>query len=72
VFICDYPAKKQNAYMALQLSHRGYVMENGMFDLESNSAKLLHDESVKKGILRHSKTACHFHFLTDFVLFSFP
>lgn len=42
---------EQNANMALQLSHRGYVMENGLIVLEGKSAELLNDENIKKAYL---------------------
>jgi branched-chain amino acid transport system ATP-binding protein len=42
---------EQNAYMALQLSHRGYVMENGTITMTDQSSKLLIDENVKKAYL---------------------
>jgi branched-chain amino acid transport system ATP-binding protein len=42
---------EQNAYMALKLSHRGYVMENGSITLEGKSNTLLTDDSVKKAYL---------------------
>ena len=42
---------EQNAYMALKLSHRSYVMENGSIALEGKSAALLTDNNVKKAYL---------------------
>ena len=42
---------EQNAYMALQLSHRGYVMENGAITITDKASKLLTDENVKKAYL---------------------
>lgn len=42
---------EQNAYMALQLSHRGYVMENGAISMTDKSSNLLIDENVKKAYL---------------------
>ena len=42
---------EQNANMALQLSHRGYVMENGLIVLEGKSVELLNDENIKKAYL---------------------
>ena len=42
---------EQNAYMALQLSHRGYVMENGAIIMTDEASKLLTDENVKKAYL---------------------
>lgn len=42
---------EQNASLALQLSHRGYVMANGAITLADESSKLLTDENVKKAYL---------------------
>jgi len=42
---------EQNAYMALKLSHRGYVMENGSIIMEGKAAALLNDDNVKKAYL---------------------
>lgn len=42
---------EQNAYLALKLSHRGYVMENGYITLEGESNTLLTDDNVKKAYL---------------------
>ena len=42
---------EQNAYMALQLSHRGYVVENGVITMTDKASKLLTDENVKKAYL---------------------
>jgi branched-chain amino acid transport system ATP-binding protein len=42
---------EQNAYMALQLSHRGYVLENGLITMEGKAAALLADENIKKAYL---------------------
>ena len=42
---------EQNAYMALQLSHRGYVMENGAITMTDKASNLLTDENVKKAYL---------------------
>ncbi len=42
---------EQNAYLALKLSHRGYVMENGFITLEGQAAALLTDNNVKKAYL---------------------
>jgi branched-chain amino acid transport system ATP-binding protein len=42
---------EQNAYMALQLAHRGYVLENGLITMEDNASALLTDENVKKAYL---------------------
>jgi len=42
---------EQNAYMALQFSHRGYVMENGTITMTDEASKLLTDENIKKAYL---------------------
>jgi branched-chain amino acid transport system ATP-binding protein len=42
---------EQNAYMALKVAHRGYVMENGRITLEGNAQNLLVNEEVKKAYL---------------------
>jgi branched-chain amino acid transport system ATP-binding protein len=42
---------EQNAFMALKLSHRAYVLESGSIVLEGPAAELLKDESVKKAYL---------------------
>ena len=42
---------EQNAYMALQLADRGYVMENGKIVLEGKTRHLMADDHVKKAYL---------------------
>jgi branched-chain amino acid transport system ATP-binding protein len=42
---------EQNAQLALQFSHRGYVLETGEIVLADASAKLLKNEQVKKAYL---------------------
>jgi branched-chain amino acid transport system ATP-binding protein len=42
---------EQNANMALQVAHRGYVMENGRITLEGTAASLLDNEEVKRAYL---------------------
>ena len=42
---------EQNANIALSMSSRGYVMENGRFVLEGGSSQLAADPSVKKAYL---------------------
>ena len=42
---------EQNAFMALKLSHRAYVLENGAITLEGRASDLLHNENVKKAYL---------------------
>jgi len=38
---------EQNVFHALEISDRGYVIENGKIIIEGNSADLLHNEDVK-------------------------
>ncbi len=42
---------EQNAYLALQLTHRGYVMETGEIAIEGTSADLLNDVRVRQAYL---------------------
>jgi len=42
---------EQNANLALQVAHRGYVMENGRITLSDSSQNLLANENVKKAYL---------------------
>ena len=42
---------EQNAQIALQFSHRGYVIETGMISIEDKSKKLLENDKVKKAYL---------------------
>jgi branched-chain amino acid transport system ATP-binding protein len=42
---------EQNAFMALKLAHRAYVLENGAITLEGKASDLLHNENVKKAYL---------------------
>lgn len=42
---------EQNANLALQIAHRGYVMENGYITMEDKASNLLNDEGVKKAYL---------------------
>ncbi|RJR18455.1 MAG: ABC transporter ATP-binding protein [Nitrospiraceae bacterium] len=42
---------EQNANLALQAAHRGYVMENGRIVLEDHADRLLSNEEVKKAYL---------------------
>ncbi|TVR29585.1 MAG: ABC transporter ATP-binding protein [Spirochaetaceae bacterium] len=42
---------EQNAYMALRVAHRGYVMENGSIVLTDDSTVLLENEQVKSAYL---------------------
>ena len=41
----------QNANLALQISHRGYVIENGQITMEDTGENLLNNENVKKAYL---------------------
>jgi branched-chain amino acid transport system ATP-binding protein len=42
---------EQNAQIALQVAHRGYVMETGRISLEGESSGLIQNEHVKKAYL---------------------
>jgi branched-chain amino acid transport system ATP-binding protein len=42
---------EQNAYHALKLAHRGYVMVNGKITLSGNAADLLRREEIKAAYL---------------------
>ena len=42
---------EQNAYLALQLTRRGYVMETGEITISGTSAELLNDERVRQAYL---------------------
>ncbi len=42
---------EQNAHMAMKISHRAYVLENGLVKLSGASAELLHNNEVKKAYL---------------------
>jgi branched-chain amino acid transport system ATP-binding protein len=42
---------EQNAHLALQITHRGYVMETGGITIEGTSAELLNDERVRQAYL---------------------
>jgi branched-chain amino acid transport system ATP-binding protein len=45
---------EQNARLALEVSHRGYVMESGEITLTGDAAKLLHDPAVRAAYLGES------------------
>ena len=45
---------EQNAKLALEVSHRGYVMESGEITLAGESASLLHDPKVRAAYLGES------------------
>ena len=42
---------EQNAYLALQITHRGYVMETGEITIKGTSAELLNDVRVRQAYL---------------------
>lgn len=42
---------EQNAYMALQIAHRAYVLETGRVVMEGKGNELLNNEAVKKAYL---------------------
>lgn len=42
---------EQNAYMALKIAHRGYVLETGRITMTNDASVLLNDENVKKAYL---------------------
>lgn len=42
---------EQNAYLALQLTHRGYVMETGEIVIQGTSTELLNDVRVRQAYL---------------------
>ena len=42
---------EQNAYLALQITHRGYVMETGEIAIEGTSSDLLNDARVREAYL---------------------
>ncbi|MCA9992614.1 MAG: ABC transporter ATP-binding protein, partial [Anaerolineales bacterium] len=42
---------EQNAHMALQVAHRGYVLQTGQIVLENTAANLQADATVQKAYL---------------------
>jgi len=42
---------EQNAKLALEVSHRGYVMESGEITLAGDAKALLHDDKVRAAYL---------------------
>ena len=42
---------EQNANLALQIAHRGYVMENGQITLMDTASNLLQNEEVRRAYL---------------------
>lgn len=49
---------EQNAYAALALCDRAYVMENGLIKIHGSGIELLHNEEVKKAYLGKDDAAC--------------
>ena len=45
---------EQNARLALQIAHRGYVMDSGEIVLTGHAAELLHDPRVREAYLGES------------------
>jgi len=45
---------EQNAKLALEVSHRGYVMESGEITLAGDARELLHDRKVRAAYLGES------------------
>ena len=48
---------EQNAFHALRLAHRGYVMANGRIVMQGSGTELLADEEVRKAYLEGGATA---------------
>lgn len=42
---------EQNAYMALNIANRAYVLENGMVTMSGNGQELIHDDRIRKAYL---------------------
>jgi branched-chain amino acid transport system ATP-binding protein len=42
---------EQNAHMALQVAHRGYVLQTGAIVLQDSAARLQRNEMVQKAYL---------------------
>ena len=42
---------EQNAYAALKIAHRAYVLENGRIVREGKPAELLADDSIRKAYI---------------------
>jgi branched-chain amino acid transport system ATP-binding protein len=42
---------EQNARLALEVSHRGYVLESGLVTLSGDAASLLHDPRIREAYL---------------------
>ena len=42
---------EQNAYMALNIANRAYVLENGVVTMSGDSKKLINDDRIRKAYL---------------------
>ncbi len=42
---------EQNAYQALQIAHRGYVIQTGEIILQGKRTELIHNEKIKEAYL---------------------
>jgi branched-chain amino acid transport system ATP-binding protein len=42
---------EQNARLALEVSHRGYVLEGGIVTIEGEARSLLHDPRIREAYL---------------------
>ncbi|NMB28330.1 MAG: ABC transporter ATP-binding protein, partial [Tissierellia bacterium] len=42
---------EQNAYMALNVSDRAYIIRNGEIEMEGNSKEMMEDERVRAAYL---------------------
>lgn len=42
---------EQNAYQALQIAHRGYVIQTGEMILQGKGSELIHNEKIKEAYL---------------------
>ncbi|GAB1760345.1 hypothetical protein PMEGAS70_23520 [Priestia megaterium] len=42
---------EQNAYQALQIAHRGYVIQTGGIILQGKGPELIHNEKIKEAYL---------------------
>ena len=49
---------EQNARLALEAAHRGYVMESGLITLSGNAKSLLNDPKVREAYLGRQLRAC--------------
>jgi branched-chain amino acid transport system ATP-binding protein len=45
---------EQNARLALELAHRGYVMDSGLISFSGPASELLHDPRVREAYLGES------------------